>query len=546
MAELTISPNEIRDALKDFVSSYKPTKASKTEVGHVIDAADGIAHVEGLPGVMANELIRFADGTLGLALNLDENEIGVVVLGEFTGIVEGMEVTRTGEVLSVPVGEGYLGRVVDPLGNPIDGLGDIKKIEGRRALELQAPGVMQRKSVHEPMQTGIKAIDAMIPVGRGQRQLIIGDRQTGKTAIAIDTIINQKANWESGDTNKQVRCIYVAIGQKGSTIAAVKGALEDAGAMEYTTIVAAPASDPAGFKYLAPYTGSAIGQHWMYGGKHVLIIFDDLSKQAEAYRAVSLLLRRPPGREAYPGDVFYLHSRLLERCAKLSDELGAGSMTGLPIIETKANDVSAYIPTNVISITDGQIFLQSDLFNANQRPAVDVGISVSRVGGDAQVKSIKKVSGTLKLELAQYRSLEAFAMFASDLDAASRRQLARGARLTELLKQPQYTPYPVEDQVVSIWAGTTGKLDEVPVEDILRFEREFLDYLGRKTKVLTTLRDTNVLDDKTVEDLEKAVVAFKKEFQAGDGSSLASVGKEEFTAIDTDDVKQEKIVKKKR
>ena len=546
MAELTISPNEIRDALKDFVSSYKPTKASKTEVGHVIDAADGIAHVEGLPGVMANELIRFADGTLGLALNLDENEIGVVVLGEFTGIVEGMEVTRTGEVLSVPVGEGYLGRVVDPLGNPIDGLGDIKKIEGRRALELQAPGVMQRKSVHEPMQTGIKAIDAMIPVGRGQRQLIIGDRQTGKTAIAIDTIINQKSNWESGDVNKQVRCIYVAIGQKGSTIAAVKGALEDAGAMEYTTIVAAPASDPAGFKYLAPYTGSAIGQHWMYGGKHVLIIFDDLSKQAEAYRAVSLLLRRPPGREAYPGDVFYLHSRLLERCAKLSDDLGAGSMTGLPIIETKANDVSAYIPTNVISITDGQIFLQSDLFNANQRPAVDVGISVSRVGGDAQVKSIKKVSGTLKLELAQYRSLEAFAMFASDLDAASRRQLARGARLTELLKQPQYTPYPVEDQVVSIWAGTTGKLDEVPVEDILRFEREFLDYLGRKTKVLTTLRETNVLDDKTVEDLEKAVVAFKKEFQAGDGSSLASVGKEEFTAIDADDVKQEKIVKKKR
>jgi F-type H+-transporting ATPase subunit alpha len=546
MAELTISPNEIRDALKDFVSSYKPSKASKTEVGHVIDAADGIAHVEGLPGVMANELIRFADGTLGLALNLDENEIGVVVLGEFTGIVEGMEVTRTGEVLSVPVGEGYLGRVVDPLGNPIDGLGDIKKVEGRRALELQAPGVMQRKSVHEPMQTGIKAIDAMIPVGRGQRQLIIGDRQTGKTAIAIDTIINQKSNWESGDVSKQVRCIYVAIGQKGSTIAAVKGALEDAGAMEYTTIVAAPASDPAGFKYLAPYTGSAIGQHWMYGGKHVLIIFDDLSKQAEAYRAVSLLLRRPPGREAYPGDVFYLHSRLLERCAKLSDELGAGSMTGLPIIETKANDVSAYIPTNVISITDGQIFLQSDLFNANQRPAVDVGISVSRVGGDAQVKSIKKVSGTLKLELAQYRSLEAFAMFASDLDAASRRQLARGARLTELLKQPQYTPYPVEDQVVSIWAGTTGKLDEVPVEDILRFEREFLDYLGRKTKVLKTLRDTNVLDDKTVDDLEKAIVTFKQEFQVGDGSSLASVGKEEFEAIAEEDVNQEKIVKKKR
>lgn len=545
MADITISPDEIRDALKDFVSSYEPGKASTTEVGYVIDAADGIAHVEGLPGVMANELIRFSNGVLGLAQNLDENEIGVVVLGEFSGIEEGMEVTRTGEVLSVPVGDGYLGRVVDPLGNPIDGLGDIAS-EGRRALELQAPGVMSRKSVHEPLQTGIKAIDAMIPVGRGQRQLIIGDRQTGKTAIAIDTIINQKANWESGDANKQVRCIYVAIGQKGSTIASVKGALEDAGAMEYTTIVASPASDPAGFKYLAPYTGSAIGQHWMYGGKHVLIIFDDLSKQAEAYRAVSLLLRRPPGREAYPGDVFYLHSRLLERCAKLSDELGAGSMTGLPIIETKANDVSAYIPTNVISITDGQIFLQSDLFNANQRPAVDVGISVSRVGGDAQVKSIKKVSGTLKLELAQYRSLEAFAMFASDLDAASRRQLARGARLTELLKQPQYSPYPVEEQVVSIWAGTNGKLDEVPVPDVLRFERELLDYLGRNTQVLTTLRDTNVLSDDTVAELNRAVDGFKLEFQTGEGKPLASVGREEHQAISADEVGQEKIVKGRR
>ncbi|PPF12822.1 F0F1 ATP synthase subunit alpha [Rathayibacter sp. AY1G1] len=545
MADITISPDEIRDALKDFVSSYEPGKASTTEVGYVIDAADGIAHVEGLPGVMANELIRFSNGVLGLAQNLDENEIGVVVLGEFSGIEEGMEVTRTGEVLSVPVGDGYLGRVVDPLGNPIDGLGEIAS-EGRRALELQAPGVMSRKSVHEPLQTGIKAIDAMIPVGRGQRQLIIGDRQTGKTAIAIDTIINQKANWESGDTNKQVRCIYVAIGQKGSTIASVKGALEDAGAMEYTTIVASPASDPAGFKYLAPYTGSAIGQHWMYGGKHVLIIFDDLSKQAEAYRAVSLLLRRPPGREAYPGDVFYLHSRLLERCAKLSDELGAGSMTGLPIIETKANDVSAYIPTNVISITDGQIFLQSDLFNANQRPAVDVGISVSRVGGDAQVKSIKKVSGTLKLELAQYRSLEAFAMFASDLDAASRRQLARGARLTELLKQPQYSPYPVEEQVVSIWAGTNGKLDEVPVPDVLRFERELLDYLGRNTQVLNTLRDTNVLSDDTVAELNRAVDGFKLEFQTGEGKPLASVGREEHQAIAADEVGQEKIVKGRR
>ena len=540
MTDLSISPEEIRSALADFVSSYEPKQAATQEVGYVTDAADGIAHVQGLPSVMANELIRFADGTLGLALNLDEDEIGVVVLGEFTGIEEGQEVTRTGEVLSAPVGDGFLGRVVDPLGNPIDGLGEIAA-EGRRALELQAPGVMQRKSVHEPLQTGIKAIDAMIPVGRGQRQLIIGDRQTGKTAIAIDTIINQKANWESGDVNKQVRCIYVAIGQKGSTIASVKGALEEAGAMEYTTIVAAPASDPAGFKYLAPYTGSAIGQHWMYGGKHVLIIFDDLSKQAEAYRAVSLLLRRPPGREAYPGDVFYLHSRLLERCAKLSDELGAGSMTGLPIIETKANDVSAYIPTNVISITDGQIFLQSDLFNANQRPAVDVGISVSRVGGDAQVKSIKKVSGTLKLELAQYRSLEAFAMFASDLDAASRRQLARGARLTELLKQPQYSPYPVEEQVVSIWAGTNGKLDAIEVADVLRFEAEFLDHLRRNTTVLNVLRETNVLDDDTVKTLETEVDSFTKTFVAHNGKTVAENSHVE--PLKANEVGQEKIVK---
>ncbi|RRD36604.1 F0F1 ATP synthase subunit alpha [Leucobacter sp. OH2974_COT-288] len=542
MAELSISPDEIRDALKEFAASYEPAAAEATEVGTVVDAADGIAHVEGLPNVMANELVRFADGTLGLAQNLEENELGVVVLGDFTGIEEGQQVTRTGEVLSVPVGEGYLGRVVDPLGNPIDGLGEITGIEGRRALELQAPGVMQRKSVHEPLQTGIKAIDAMIPVGRGQRQLIIGDRQTGKTAIAIDTIINQKANWESGDPNKQVRCIYVAIGQKGSTIAAVKGALEDAGAMEYTTIVASPASDPAGFKYLAPYTGSAIGQHWMYAGKHVLVIFDDLSKQAEAYRAVSLLLRRPPGREAYPGDVFYLHSRLLERCAKLSDELGGGSMTGLPIIETKANDVSAYIPTNVISITDGQIFLQSDLFNSNQRPAVDVGISVSRVGGDAQVKSIKKVSGTLKLELAQYRALEAFAMFASDLDAASRRQLERGARLTELLKQPQYTPYPVEEQVVSVWAGTNGKLDDVPVEDILRFEREFLDYLGSNSNALTTLRETNVLDDDTVAEIAAQIDRFKTEFRTSAGHAL----NEQFDALDKEEVKQDQLVVNKK
>jgi len=541
MAELTIRPEEIRAALDSFVKTYEPKGAVSEEVGRVTLAGDGIAQVEGLPGAMANELLKFEDGTLGLALNLDVREIGVVVLGEFTGIEEGQEVRRTGEVLSVPVGDGYLGRVVDPLGEPIDGLGAIET-EGRRALELQAPGVMARKSVHEPLQTGIKAIDSMIPIGRGQRQLIIGDRQTGKTAIAIDTIINQKANWETGDPTKQVRCIYVAIGQKGSTIASVRGALEEAGALEYTTIVAAPASDPAGFKYLAPYTGSAIGQHWMYQGKHVLIVFDDLSKQAEAYRAVSLLLRRPPGREAYPGDVFYLHSRLLERCAKLSDELGAGSMTGLPIIETKANDVSAYIPTNVISITDGQIFLQSDLFNADQRPAVDVGISVSRVGGAAQVKAMKSVSGTLKLDLAQFRSLEAFAMFASDLDATSRAQLARGARLTELLKQGQYSPFAVEDQVASIWAGTKGKLDDVPVEDVRRFESELLEHLRRKTEVLSSIASSGKLDDATEEALGAAVDEVRNGFLLSDGSPLVGGADAEAEV----EVEQEQIVKQKR
>lgn len=545
MSELTIRPEEIRAALDSFVNSYEPSQAVTEEVGRVTLAADGIAQVEGLPGTMANELLRFEDGTLGLAMNLDVREIGVVVLGEFTGIEEGQEVRRTGEVLSVPVGDGYLGRVVDPLGNPIDGLGEITDLDGRRALELQAPGVMARKSVHEPLQTGLKAIDSMIPIGRGQRQLIIGDRQTGKTAIILDTIMNQKANWESGDPNKQVRCIYVAIGQKGSTIASVRGALEEAGALEYTTIVASPASDPAGFKYLAPYTGSAIGQHWMYAGKHVLVIFDDLSKQAEAYRAVSLLLRRPPGREAYPGDVFYLHSRLLERCAKLSDELGGGSMTGLPVIETKANDVSAYIPTNVISITDGQIFLQSDLFNANQRPAVDVGISVSRVGGDAQVKAMKKVSGTLKITLAQYRSMAAFAMFASDLDPASRQQLTRGERLMELLKQPQSTPYPVEDQVVSIWAGTNGYLDDVEVTDVLRFEQEMLDYMRRHTSVLTTIAETGQLSDETVDEMRQAIEDFRTGFLAGSGQTLSAEVEDE-EEVDEADRTQEKIVRGKR
>ncbi|WP_306639098.1 MULTISPECIES: F0F1 ATP synthase subunit alpha [Micrococcaceae] len=545
MAELTINADDVRNALNEFAASYEPGNAERVEVGRVTTAGDGIARVEGLPSVMANELLRFEDGTLGLAQNLDVREIGVIVLGDFTGIEEGQEVHRTGQVLSVPVGDAFLGRVVDPLGVPIDDLGEIKA-ETTRALELQAPGVTQRKSVHEPMQTGLKAIDAMIPIGRGQRQLIIGDRQTGKSAIAIDTIINQKANWASGDVTKQVRCIYVAIGQKASTIAAIRQTLEDNGALEYTTIVASPASDPAGFKYLAPYAGSAIGQHWMYGGKHVLIVFDDLSKQAEAYRAVSLLLRRPPGREAYPGDVFYLHSRLLERCAKLSDELGAGSMTGLPLIETKANDVSAYIPTNVISITDGQIFLQSDLFNANQRPAVDVGVSVSRVGGAAQVKSMKKVSGTLKLDLAQYRDMQAFAMFASDLDAASRQQLTRGARLMELLKQGQYSPFPVENQVVSIWAGTNGYLDDVPVEDVSRFESEFLEHLAHKSSILTTLAQTNVLDDDTAAALKSAVVAFKKGFFGEGDNHLVGAGHEEHDAISEGDVDQEKIVKQKR
>ena len=481
---------------------------------------------------------------MGIALNLEERQVGVVVLGDSDGIDEGSTVRGTGEVLSVPVGEGYLGRVVDAMGNPVDGLGEIKDVEGRRALEIQAAGVMDRQEVREPLQTGLKAIDSMIPIGRGQRQLIIGDRKTGKTAIAIDTIINQKANWESGDPKKQVRCIYVAVGQKGSTVAEVKGALEKAGAMEYTTIVHAPASDPAGFKYIAPYAGSAIGQHWMYQGKHVLIVFDDLTKQAEAYRAMSLLLRRPPGREAYPGDVFYLHSRLLERCAKLSDELGGGSMTGLPIIETKANDVSAFIPTNVISITDGQIFLQSDLFNANQRPAVDVGISVSRVGGAAQIKAMKSVSGTLKISLAQYRDMEAFAMFASDLDETSRRQLDRGARLMELLKQGQFSPYPVEEQTISVWGGTTGKFDDVPVSDVLRFEGDVLEYLRSHGNVLTTIRETGKFDDDAQKEAAAAFDEVKKGFKTSDGKML--VGHEEFDPMSDEEIDQVKIVRAKK
>ena len=520
MTELTIRPEEIREALDAFVKSYQPAAAAREEVGRVAVAGDGIARVEGLPSAMANELLEFDDGTLGLALNLDVTEIGVVVLGEFAAIEEGQSVRRTGEVLSVPVGDAFLGRVIDPLGQPLDGLGDIEA-EGRRALELQAPSVIQRQGVQEPLQTGIKAIDAMTPIGRGQRQLILGDRQTGKTTIAVDTILNQLDNWNSGAIAEQVRCIYVATGQKGSTIAGIRQQLDDAGALAYTTIVAAPASDPAGFKYLSPYTGSTLGQHWMYQGYHVLIVFDDLSKQAEAYRAISLLLRRPPGREAYPGDVFYLHSRLLERCAKLSDEMGAGSMTGLPIIETKANDVSAFIPTNVISITDGQCFLEADLFNQGVRPAINVGISVSRVGGAAQVKAMKKVAGSLKLDLAQYDDLKAFAAFASDLDAASRAQLERGARLVELLKQGQGAPVAVSRQVVSVWAGTTGRLDDVPVEDIRRFEAEFLDYVGRENgDILDAITTSGDLSDENTTALEAAVDAFKQQFVTATGQPL--------------------------
>jgi len=511
MAELTISADEIRSALEGYVSSYSP-EASREEVGVVSDTGDGIAHVEGLPSAMTNELLEFEGGTLGLALNLDVRDIGVVILGNADKIEEGQTVKRTGEILSVPVGDAFLGRVVNPLGAPIDGLGEVTTTE-RRALELQAPTVVQRQEVREPLLTGIKAIDAMTAIGRGQRQLIIGDRQTGKTTVALDAIINQRENWKSGDPKKQVRCIYVAIGQKGSTIAAARNTLEEAGALEYTTIVAAPASDSAGFKYLAPYTGSAIGQHWMYDGKHVLIVFDDLSKQAEAYRAVSLLLRRPPGREAYPGDVFYLHSRLLERCAKLSDELGGGSMTGLPIIETKGNDVSAYIPTNVISITDGQCFLETDLFNSGVRPAINVGISVSRVGGAAQTKALKSVAGRLRVDLAQYRELEAFAAFGSDLDKASQQQLQRGSRLVELLKQPASSPFPPEKEVVSIWAGTTGRLDELDIADVRPFEAELHDYIAHnKPEIFKTILETGKLEDDTIALLEAAVTEVKAQF----------------------------------
>ncbi|OSC41090.1 F0F1 ATP synthase subunit alpha [Mycobacterium decipiens] len=542
MAELTIPADDIQSAIEEYVSSFT-SDTSREEVGSVVDAGDGIAHVEGLPSVMTQELLEFPGGILGVALNLDEHSVGAVILGDFENIEEGQQVKRTGEVLSVPVGDGFLGRVVNPLGQPIDGRGDIES-DTRRALELQAPSVVQRQGVKEPLQTGIKAIDAMTPIGRGQRQLIIGDRKTGKTAVCVDTILNQRQNWESGDPKKQVRCVYVAIGQKGTTIAAVRRTLEEGGAMEYTTIVAAAASESAGFKWLAPYTGSAIAQHWMYEGKHVLIIFDDLTKQAEAYRAISLLLRRPPGREAYPGDVFYLHSRLLERCAKLSDDLGGGSLTGLPIIETKANDISAYIPTNVISITDGQCFLETDLFNQGVRPAINVGVSVSRVGGAAQIKAMKEVAGSLRLDLSQYRELEAFAAFASDLDAASKAQLERGARLVELLKQPQSQPMPVEEQVVSIFLGTGGHLDSVPVEDVRRFETELLDHMrASEEEILTEIRDSQKLTDETADKLTEVIKNFKKGFAATGGGSV--VPDEHVEALDEEKLAKEAVKVKK-
>ena len=538
MPELTISAQDIQGAIENYVSSLE-VGTGREEVGSVIDAGDGIAHVEGLPSVMAQELLEFSGGVMGMALNLDEHLIGAVILGDFSKIEEGQSVKGTKEVLSVPVGDGFLGRVVNPLGEPIDGRGEIVA-ESRRPLELQAPSVVQRQGVHEPLQTGIKAIDAMTPIGRGQRQLIIGDRKTGKTAVCIDTILNQRANWETGDPTKQVRCVYVAVGQKGTTIASVRRALEEGGAMEYTTIVASPASDPAGFKYLAPYTGSAIGPHWMYDGKHVLIVFDDLTKHAEAYRAISLLLRRPPGREAYPGDVFYLHSRLLERCAKLSNELGAGSMTGLPIIETKANDISAYIPTNVISITDGQCFLETDLFNQGVRPAINVGVSVSRVGGAAQIKAMKEVAGSLRLDLSQYRELEAFAAFASDLDAVSKAQLERGSRLVELLKQGQFSPMAVQDQVVAIWLGTRGHLDSVPVADVTRFESEFIEHLkASRAGIFNDIKETLKLTEGTEEQLVAAVADFKKGFATTDGSSV--IPNAHVEALAEDEVEKESV-----
>jgi len=522
MADITLSASDIASAITKGLEGYAPSLEART-VGRAAEVGDGIARVLGLPDCAVNELLEFEDGTVGLALNLDEDTIGAVVLGDADGIEEGQPVKATGRILSVPVGDALLGRVINALGEPIDGKGDIVGGIIRR-VEIQAPGIMGRKPVHEPLQTGIKAIDAMIPIGRGQRELIIGDRKTGKTTIAIDTIINQRG--------LGVKCIYVAIGQKGSTVAQTVETLRQYGALEYTVVVAAPASEPAPFKYLAPYTGCALGQHWMENGEHALVVYDDLSKQAEAYRQMALLLRRPPGREAYPGDVFYLHSRLLERAAKLSDANGAGSLTALPVIETKAGDVSAYIPTNVISITDGQVYLQDNLFKSGVRPAVDVGISVSRVGGAAQIKSMKSVSGTLKLDLAQFRELEAFATFGSELDAISKAQLERGYRLVELLKQPLNSPMAVEEQVVSIFAGTKGFLDDLPVGDVRRFEKELLEYVNaRHGAMVAGIRQDPKSD--VPKDLGDIVTAFKAQFKtsvataAKPSSNVGEVGEAE-------------------
>ncbi len=510
MADLSIRSEDVSDAIKRMLEGYEPDLATE-QVGRVASTGDGIATIDGLPDTLANELLDFGDGVFGMAMNLDEHEIGAAVFADAARIEEGQTVRRTERVLSIPVGDAMLGRVIDPLGRPIDGKGplDQNQIDGDRGLEVQAPGVTHRQPVNQPLQTGIKVIDVMTPIGRGQRELIIGDRQTGKTAIAVDTIINQKELW---GTDEAVKCIYVGVGQKGSTIAQVVATLEQHGALEYTTVVSAPASSPAPFQYIAPYAGAAIGANWMYKGEHALIVYDDLTKQADAYRQLSLLLRRPPGREAYPGDVFYLHSRLLERAAKLSDELGGGSMTALPIVETKANDVSAYIPTNVISITDGQIFLETDLFFQGVRPAMNAGISVSRVGGSAQRPAMKAVAGNVRLELAQYRELEAFAQFGSDLDPTSQRQIARGQRVVEILKQAQYRPLPVERQVVSVVAITSGRLDELPIGDVRRYEEELHEYLdARHTGLLTRLRSEKLSDDLRAE-LDAALDDFHQGF----------------------------------
>ena len=508
MAELTINANDIGEALRRNVSGFTPGVAVE-QVGRIQEVGDGIARVTGLPNAAVNELLEFEGGALGLALNLDEDSIGAVVLGEVDKLEEGQTVKSTGRILSVPVGDAMLGRVVNPLGEPVDGQGPIATDVTRR-LEVQAPGIVDRQPVKQPLQTGIKAIDAMTPIGRGQRELIIGDRKTGKTSVAIDTIINQRG--------LGVKCIYVAIGQKGSTVAQTVNTLREYGAMEYTVVVNAPASEPAPFKYLAPYAGCAMGQHWMENGEHALIVYDDLSKQADAYRQLSLLLRRPPGREAYPGDVFYLHSRLLERAAKLSDEKGGGSLTALPIIETKAGDVSAYIPTNVISITDGQVFLEADLFYSGVRPAINVGISVSRVGGSAQIKAMRSVAGTLKTDLAQFRDLEAFAAFGSELDKVSQAQLDRGYRLTEILKQPQNSPVPVEEQVVAIFAATKGYVDDIPVSDVRRFESELItNFRSSHSDILTEIRETKALPDE--DKVRQAIESFKAVFAPSDSAS---------------------------